>query len=245
MSPTPGSSDLERHKAAAGRAAVDLVASGMVLGLGTGSTARHALLHLARRLAEGSLERIRGVPTSRATEALARELGIELVELPAGGVDLAIDGMDEVDPGLNAIKGLGGALFREKVVAASARRFVLIGDATKRVGALGEKAPLPVEVAGFGWRRTRARLEELGLEPRIRIDGEDAVETDNGNLVLDCPLPSPLAPAAAADLALAIGGIPGVIAHGFFLGMADRAFVATDEGMLELSPAAANDVDAP
>lgn len=221
-------SGLEPLKREAARRAVDLVRSGTVVGLGTGSTARYAIAALGERLAEGALEDVRGVPTSLATERLALAAGIELVELPAEGVDLAIDGMDEVTPELDAIKGLGGALTREKIVAAAARRFVLIGDRSKRVARLGERAPLPVEVLPFGWRRTARRLGELGLEPALRGGEADPFATDNGNLVLDCGLPAGLEPRA---LATALTEVPGVLEHGLFLGLACRAYVADEDGV--------------
>lgn len=219
---------LEPLKREAARRAVELVRSGTVVGLGTGSTARYAVEALAERLADGSLRDVRGVPTSRATEALARDAGVPLVELPAEGVDLAIDGMDEVTPSLDAIKGLGGALTREKIVAAAARRFVLIGDDSKRVARLGERAPLPVEVLPFGRLRTAQTLRELGLAPCLRGGHAEPFVTDNGNQVLDCALPGNAEPAA---LAAALARVPGVVAHGFFLGMASLAFVAGEGGV--------------
>jgi len=218
----------DARKTAAARAALQEVRSGMLLGLGTGSTAHAFLLALAEALRDGTLRDVRGVATSRATERTARELGIPLADLPAVGVDLAIDGMDEVDEGLDAVKGLGGALLREKVVAESAARFVLIGDDGKAVGRLGERAPLPIEVLAFGVERTAARIEALGLDPRLRGGPTEPTLTDNGNPVLDAALPG------GQDLhalARALDAIPGVLGHGLFLGMADAAYLADADGV--------------
>ena len=225
------SADLERFKRDAALRAAGLVESGMVVGLGTGSTARYAIEAIGEHLATGSLKDIRGVPTSEESTRMGLEAGIPLVELEAGGVDLAIDGMDEVTPGLDAIKGLGAALTREKIVATSAARFVLIGDRTKRVARLGEIAPVPVEIIPFGWRRTEARLRGLGADPvRRERDGEPVV-TDNGGWVFDCRFDGGLEPAA---FAAACKAIPGVVEHGLFLGIAWRAFVAGEDGVDEI-----------
>ncbi len=203
----------------------------MVLGLGTGSTAYWFVAGLARRLEAGSLTRVRGVPTSTATAAQAREAGIELIDLPANGVDLAVDGMDELSPTLDAIKGLGGALLREKVVAASAARFVLIGDGSKLVERLGEKAPVPVEVVRFGLARTVDRLEALGAAAQLREAVQEPFVTDNGNLIVDIRLPGGFDP---EQLQAELDALPGVVEHGLFLGMADVAFVADESGVRHL-----------
>ena len=223
--------DVERWKARAAHAALDHVRSGMTVGLGTGSTALHMVRELGRRLATHELQGVRGVATSVATERLAREAKVPLVDLPADGVDVAIDGMDEVTTNLAAIKGLGGALTREKIVAAAARRFLLIGDRTKRVVFLGDRAPVPVEVIAFGWRRTAERLRELGADPVLRTEHGEPVVTDNGQLVVDCHVRGGF---DAAAFAAAVDVLPGVVAHGLFLGMAERAFLAGSEGVEEL-----------
>ena len=212
------------RKRAAAEAALAELRSGHRLGLGTGSTAAAFLEALAEALAGGRLADVAGVPTSRATEVRARELGIPLIDLPADGVDVAVDGMDEVDGALNAVKGLGGALLREKVVAEAATRFVLIGDDGKTVGRLGERAPLPVEVLAFGVARTEARLRALGLEPTLRGGATEPFLSDNGNPILDAVLPEG---ADLPALAAALDAIPGVMAHGLFLGMADVAYLAS------------------
>ncbi len=218
----------DARKAAAAQAALQEVRSGMLLGLGTGSTAHAFLLALASALRAGERTDVRGVPTSRATERTARELGVPLADLPAGGVDLAIDGMDEVDPRLDAVKGLGGALLREKVVAESAARFVLIGDDGKTVGRLGERAPVPVEVLAFGIERSAARIEALGLVPRLRGGAAEPRLTDNGNPVLDATVPDAR---DMRELARALDAIPGVLGHGLFLGMADAVYLASADGV--------------
>ena len=228
MAQTPGSDGQKRDAAAA---ALELVEDGMTLGLGTGSTAYWFVAGVAERLRSGALQRVRGVPTSEATARQAREAGIELVDLPAAGVDLAVDGMDELAPGLDAVKGLGGALLREKVVAASARAFVLIGDESKLVSRLGEKAPVPVEVVRFGLARTVRLLGALGGEAVVRERDGAPVVTDNGNLVVDLRFAGRFDP---AELAAELSALPGVVEHGLFLGMADLAFVAGQGGVRRL-----------
>lgn len=222
---------LEAMKRAAALRALDLVEDGMVLGLGTGSTARWLVEELGARLRAGALTGVSGVATSRATESRARALGIPVRELPDGGLDLAIDGMDELTPDLQVVKGLGGALTREKIVAAAARRFVLIGDDSKRVTRLGEKAPLPVEVVAFGARRTAHLLAELGCEPRLRLAGGEAYATDNGNVIYDLHFAAPFDPHAVARQ---LDATPGVVEHGLFLDMAERAFLAGEHGVAEV-----------
>jgi ribose 5-phosphate isomerase A len=224
--------DLERYKRQVGEAAAALIESGSVVGLGSGSTSRYAIEALGQALATGARRDVRGVPTSRRTEHLAQSLGIPLVELPAEGVDLAIDGADEIGPELDAIKGLGGALTREKVVAAAARRFVLVADGTKRVRRLGERAPVPVEVLRFGWHRTRARLAALGCEPRLRCRDAEPFVTDNGHVVFDCAVDPETFDAVA--FAAAVDALPGVVGHGLFLGLAHEALLADASGVLSL-----------
>ncbi len=222
---------IESFKQEAALRALDLVESGMVIGMGTGSTARYFVEGLGQRLAEGRLRDVTAVPTSDHTEAMARAAGIPIVDLPAAGVALAVDGMDEVTPSLDAIKGLGAALTREKIVAAAAEHFVLIGDDSKRVDYLGQKAPVPVEVVRFGWHRTAALLQALGSRPVLRGTESEPVVTDNGNLVLDCWFASAFDAAAVAER---MASMPGVVEHGLFLNMAARAFVAGRSGVAEL-----------
>ncbi len=220
-------------KRAAAEASLKYVKDGMVLGLGTGSTARYVLEGIARRIAGEALE-IKGVPTSLATAEAARLLHIPLTSLEEHPVlDLAIDGADEVDPRLDLIKGLGGALFREKIVAGASKRFIVVVDASKLVPRLGTKAPVPVEVHPFGWRSTQARIEALGARAALRMRGSEAFRTDNGNHIVDAafgPIRSP------ATIASALNEIPGVAAHGLFLRMTDLVLAASEKGVKTLRP---------
>lgn len=219
-------------KLAVARRACDLVEDGMRLGLGTGSTAALFVTALGERVAAG-LD-IVGVPTSEATRRQADALGIPLATLEEEPeLDLTIDGADEIDPALNLIKGAGGALLREKIVASASRRMVVIADGSKEVRTLG-RCPLPVEVVPFGLETTRRRiaalLHEMGLsgEPRLRrrTDGS-AFETDGGHLILDAVLGT--IPDASA-LALALSGLVGVVEHGLFIGLASAALIGTESG---------------
>lgn len=223
----------DERKRAAAEASLAYVKDGMVLGLGTGSTARHVLEGLARRIQDEGLL-VSGVPTSLATAEAAKLLGIPLTSLeehPA--LDLAIDGADEVDPRLDLIKGLGGALFREKIVAGAAKKFIVVVDDSKLVPRLGTRVPVPVEVHQFGWRTTQAQLTALGAEVALRTRGGVTFHTDNDNHILDAtfgPIRSP------AKLAASLDAIPGVVGHGLFLGMADAVLAASDRGVRTLRP---------
>lgn len=219
-------------KAAAAKAAVDEVESGMVLGLGTGSTAEYAVREIAARMAAGRLRDLAGVPTSAATAMLAESLGVRLVEPGAAPIDLAIDGADEIAPDLALTKGGGGALLREKVVAAAAVRFVVISDDSKLVPALGSSFDIPLEIARFGLAITTGALAELGAARLRGVAGTPFV-TDNGNYIVDLAVP-PLADPGACDAAL--HAVPGVLATGLFVGMAAVAYVAGSEGVRRLEP---------
>ncbi len=225
--------DLEALKKEAAVRAAALVTSGMRVGLGTGSTAKYAIEEIGRRVSAGELTGVVGVATSEASDVLARQVGITVEALDPRPLDLAIDGADEIDPGLNLIKGLGGALLREKLTEVQAKRFVVIADHTKRVGRLGEKAPLPIEIARFGFLSTIERLRGLGLGGRLRQPGAQPYVTDNGNYIFDAQLPDTTDP---ASLERRLKGTLGVIETGFFLGMAERAFVAGEDGVVELTP---------
>jgi len=225
--------DLERYKKEAALAALRHVLDGMVLGLGTGSTVRYAILALGERLQRGELKEIVGVPTSEATAELAREVGIPLAELGPEGVDLAIDGADEVAPGLLLTKGGGGALLGEKIVERAAKTFVVVADYTKKVQRLGERFPLPVEVVPFGYRRTLVELAALGGEPVLRTHEGKPVLSDHGHFLADLHL-GPIADPWA--LAARLAEIPGVVEHGLFLGMADLAYLAGPEGLEVMRP---------
>jgi ribose 5-phosphate isomerase A len=222
---------LEDFKRQAAEAALAQVTSGMRVGLGTGSTAIYFTRALAAALADGSLRDVVGVPTSEATAAAARALGIPLVELPRDGVDVTVDGMDELDPHLDAIKGLGGALTREKVVAESSRVYVLVSDASKRVTRLGERAPVPVEVLRFGAERTAERIRALSPRANWRLVGGERFVTDNGQWVLDAELPPGQ---GAAAFARELDRLAGVLAHGLFLHLTSFAFIADAQGVSAL-----------
>jgi ribose 5-phosphate isomerase A len=213
---------------AAAAAAVELVEPGMTIGLGSG----RAVWKVVELLA-ASGQHVRTAVASSRTEQLAREAGFELVELDGTvELDLALDGADELDSELRLIKGGGGALLREKIVISAARRFVVVAEASKRVSRLGEHFRLPVEVARFGWRDTRRRLADLlpDAEQRLGDDGEPYL-TDEGHLILDCVLP---ADADLAWLGAAVKQIPGVVEHGLFIGMAERALLGRDDGSVEV-----------
>ncbi len=229
------SGDVEALKRAAGEAAAAQVESGMVVGLGTGSTARWVVEALGARVASGALS-IVGVPTSSQTAAQARQLGIPLATLEeAPALDLAIDGADEIQAGtLHLIKGAGGALLQEKLVEVAAARLIIVADTSKRVAHLGERFALPVEVVRFGWEGTRRRVEALGCAAlrRTRPDGTPFV-TDEGHYLLDCRFGVIEDP---ARLGAALKGVVGVVEHGLFLGMAAEAILAGPDGLEVLRP---------
>lgn len=218
--------DTESLKAAAAARALQLVQPGTVIGLGTGSTARHFIEGLGRLVGQGVS--VTGVPTSRAAADQARALGIPLTDRIDRALDLAVDGADEIDPHGNLIKGRGGALLREKLVAAAARRFVVIADETKLVPRLGQGA-LPVEISAFLWRQTAQRLDRVATRWQLRGGEDHPFVTDNGNLVIDLFFGGGIADAAA--LANALDRTLGVMAHGLFLGMAAACIVAAPSGL--------------
>ena len=225
----------DAFKQAAAESAIEAeVRSGMTLGLGTGSTAAFLLDGLGERLADGRLSGITGVPTSEATAARCRELQIPLADLADRPLlDVAIDGADEVGPALDLIKGLGGAHLREKVIACSAARFVVVCDDSKLVDRLGQHAPLPVEVISFALPLCRRLLERDGWSWKLRTGADGApFVTDEGNRILDCRRDDWSDP---AGLAAALSAMPGVVAHGFFLGIAVSAHVAGDGGVSVLT----------
>ena len=217
------SDDLKR---AAAERALQLVESGMLLGVGTGTTARHFIAGLARRAGEGL--RVRAVATSLASAALVREAGIPVLEEVDTAVDLTVDGADEIDPDLNLVKGHGGALFREKLVASAATRFVVIADESKLVDRLG-RSYVPVEVLPFLWKLTARRLAELGVEWELRGGQEAPYRTDNGNLILDLTFPDGVV--EPQRTAAEIKGLTGVLEHGLFLGLASSCVVAGAGGV--------------
>jgi len=214
------------HGEAMARRAAELVQDGSAVGLGTGHAASAFLVALADRVRRGL--QVRCVATSRATEAAARELGLPLVSLEeVGELDLDVDGADEIDPALDLVKGYGGALVRERIVAAASRRLVILAGTEKLVPTLGARGVLPVEVVPFGWAFCARRLGELGHPSRRRMEGGAPLVTDNGNHILDCAV-EPLADPAALERR--IRAIAGVVGTGLFLGMADAAFIEDARG---------------
>jgi len=224
-------------KRLAAERAVDFVQSGMILGLGSGTTSRHVVDVIGERLKAGLVQGLVGVPTSEQTAAQARGLGILLSTLAEHPVlDLVIDGADEVDPCLNLIKGLGGALLREKIVESAARRLVVVVDESKLVERLGTRGPLPVEVTQFAWEAHARWLESLGCRAELRREPDGApYVTDNGNYIVHCSFPAGIADPMA--LAGRLGERPGILEHGLFLGMATEVVVAGENGVRVLGRA--------
>lgn len=227
-------SDIDTQKRASGEAAAALVEDGMVVGLGTGSTAAWFVKALATRKLD-----ITCVSTSVATADLARGLGMKLAELgETREIDLTVDGADEIGPGLSLIKGGGAALLREKLVWEASKRCVVIADAAKRVPTLGQ-FPLPIEVVGFGHQTTALRVCDaltdcdIGVAPRLRIKDGQPVRTDGGNVIYDAACGRIEDPAA---LAAALKSVTGVVDHGLFLDLADLALVGTAGGVIRVEP---------
>lgn len=225
----------DQLKQQAAQAAVAQIQSGMVVGLGTGSTAAFAVSALGERIRQEGIQVI-GIPTSERTAAQAMSLGIPLgtlAEYPL--LDLAIDGADEIALGsLDLVKGAGGALLREKLVEVSAKRLIIVADESKKVEKLGSKFAIPVEVVRFGWQSTQQRVASLGCTPHLRLSASgDPYLTDEQHYILDCrfePIADPV------GLAAALKGIPGVVEHGLFIGMTSEAIIATAAGVERLVP---------
>ena len=220
----------DKLKRAAALESARYIEDGMELGLGTGSTIAYLLDHIGERRAAGDWESIRGVPTSEATARRARELGIPLCTLDeCPDLDLTIDGADEVDPGLNLIKGLGGALLREKIVASVSSRLIIVADETKLVERLGTKAPLPVEVVPFGANVQVRALNRLGADPVLRRASDGATYlSDGGNVIYDCHFSGGILD--GAELEAQLNNVPGVVENGLFIGRADTVIVASADG---------------
>jgi len=223
---TPSSQDAAKRAAAV--QAVTAIESGMVVGLGSGSTAAFAVEALAARVAQGL--RVTGIPTSEATATLARRLGVMLTSFAERTrVDITIDGADQVERGsLALIKGLGGALLREKIVANASDRMIVIVDETKLVDRLGGAIPLPVEIVAFGWQTVIARLAALGCTPTLRLEGGKPFVTDGGNLIADCAMAGIPDPAA---LEARLAAVTGVIESGLFIGLASEILVGRPTGV--------------
>lgn len=230
-----------RFKQQAGEQAASLVQSGMVIGLGTGSTAIFATRWVAARIHSGDLSGIVAIATSRASETAARCLGIPMLtdDIPRE-IDLTIDGADEVDPAMNLIKGGGGALLREKIVAQASRREIIVVDAGKLSPRLGTHRLLPVEVLEFGWRSQLRLLESLGATVTPRIGDGNLYRTDQGNIILDSrfgPIPDP------TGLAGKLEAHAGLVGHGLFIGLASDVIVAGEAGIRHLQRGVEQAVD--
>lgn len=222
---TPGQDPVKLMKQQVGKVAADRVQSGSIVGLGTGSTTAYAIQYLGDRLKSGELKDIKGVPTSFQASVLAKQHGIPLTTLDEiTGIDIAIDGADEVDPQKNLIKGGGAAHTREKIVDSLAREFIVVVDKSKLVDALGTTFPLPVEVLPMAVTPVMTALEALGGKPELRmgVKKDGPVITDQGNMVLDVAF---AAIADPADLEKTINNIPGVLENGLFVGVADVVLI--------------------
>ncbi len=220
----------EKMKQAAGEYAAGLIKQGTITGIGTGSTVYYFIQSLAKKVAEGLS--IQGVATSRKTEMMAKELGIPMIDLnDAPLLDIAIDGADEISPQLQLIKGAGGALLQEKMVAAAAKKFIIIADAGKPVTDLG-KLPLPVEVIPYGWLQTQKHIKITGCKKIIlRKKDEQPVITDHGHFILDCHYGKIDFP---GTLAQQLNNIPGVVENGLFIDMASAAIIGQPDGSVRI-----------
>ncbi len=221
------SSDLDSEKQRAALKAVEYVRDGMVVGLGTGSTSKHLIIALGERVRAGL--RIHAVPTSHDTAALARQSGIPLIEShDAWMIDVAIDGADQVDPALNLVKGGGGALLKEKIVASAAKRFIVMVDHTKLVPALGGSFPLPIEVVPFGWGSTARHIEQAsGGKAVLRERGGGVFQTEAGHVIVDLHMPKITDP---ATLEIELNQIPGIVETGLFIGRTSILIVGHAQG---------------
>lgn len=226
-----GKDTADALKRAAAERAAEWIRDGMTLGLGTGSTVRHLLDVIAEHRVAGEWRRVVGVPTSEDTATRCRALGIPLATLAERmRMDLTIDGADEVDPALRLIKGLGGALLREKIVAAVSDTLVIVADESKRVERLGTRSPLPVEVDRFGMAAQPEYLRSLGAEPVLRMDGDGRpLVTDGGNHVFDCRFPDGIDDPERLEVQL--NNRPGILENGLFLGLAQAVVIAGRDGV--------------
>ncbi|MCI0764951.1 ribose 5-phosphate isomerase A [Bacillus sp. TL12] len=217
-------------KRLAGEYAVDFIKDGMNIGLGTGSTVYWTIQKLGQLVSEGLT--IQAVPTSIETKNLAEQLSIPLISLSEiDSLDLTIDGADEINPDLQLIKGGGGALLREKIVAVSSQKLIIIADESKLVTDLG-LFPLPIEIVPFAWEQTSKRIQSLGCQTILRIQNNQPFITDNGNMILDCVFPNQITKPIKAHQQLKM--ITGVIETGLFINMVDTAIIATENGIKEL-----------
>jgi ribose 5-phosphate isomerase A len=228
--PLGGPVEQEEMKKQAAEKAVQYIEEGMVVGLGTGSTVEFAIKKIGELVGNGL--KIKGIPTSLKTKRLATELKIPLIDLEEHTeIDVTIDGADEVDSNLNLIKGGGGALTREKIIAYHSKKVIIIVDETKIVKGLGCDSFLPVEVTRFGWSATKKALEGLGCTAELRKIMDEAFITDNQNYIIDCDFGKIADP---ETLEKDINNIPGVLENGLFIGLADEVIVGSKQGMMTL-----------
>ena len=218
---------MSQEKQNAARTAVDQIEDGMMVGLGTGSTAAFAISYLGEKVRSGLT--ISAIPTSEASKKQAQSEGIPLIDFEtSSSIDICIDGADEIDSELNMIKGGGGALLREKIVASSAKRYLIIIDSSKQVETLGT-FPLPVEVIPFGWQVVSRKLKEMNASPELRKSGSQPFVTDEGNYILDCRFNSIL---EVEQLETELNRIPGIVENGLFVAMCDQMIVGKGDQVI-------------
>jgi ribose 5-phosphate isomerase A len=219
--------DKERFKQMAAEKAVEEIQSGAIVGLGTGSTVYYVLLALGKKVRDGL--NIIGIATSKQTETISAKQGIPLSTLAKHPViDLTIDGADEIDANLNLIKGGGGALVREKIIAHASKRLVIVADESKLVSVLGTTFALPVEVLQFGWEATQTAINYICGKSTLRCSGEKPFLSDNGNYILDCHVEAIRQP---DQIEMQLNNLPGVIENGLFVNRADKAIIGTASGV--------------
>ncbi|MBD3228625.1 MAG: ribose-5-phosphate isomerase RpiA [Candidatus Lokiarchaeota archaeon] len=217
-------------KKLAGEKAVEYIEEGMIVGLGTGSTVEHTIKKIGELVKNGL--KIKGIPTSLRTKKLASNLNIPLVDLnDFPEIDITIDGADEVDSYLNLIKGGGGALTREKIIAYHSKKEIIVVDENKVVKRLGQNMPIPVEVVKFGWKATKKSLEDLGCKVEFRTIMDEVYITDNQNYILDCEFPNIN---DSSKLDIEINSIPGVVENGLFIDLIDEVIVGSKQGIITL-----------
>ncbi|KAA0773744.1 ribose-5-phosphate isomerase RpiA [Bacillus sp. BB51/4] len=222
--------DMLNFKQLAGEYAANLVKDGMKVGLGTGSTVYWTIQKLGERVKEGLS--FQAVPTSKETEVLAKQLNISLISLnDVQSLDLTIDGADEIDANLQLIKGGGGALLREKIVATSSKELIIIADESKLVTHLGT-FPLPVEIIPFSWKQTERKIQSLGCQTTLRLKNNETFITDNNNMIIDCIFPHNIT--NPANLHTQLKMITGVVETGLFVNMTSKAIIGTKNGIKEL-----------
>ncbi len=217
-------------KRSAGEKALEWIEEGMIIGLGTGSTVKYTIEKLGELVKNGL--HIKGIPSSQQTKKLAQQHNIPLIDLTADTIiDITIDGADEVDSNLNLIKGGGGALLREKIIAFHSKKVIIVVDESKIVKGLGIGFPVPVEITSFGWQATKKAIEQIGCTSELRTIMDEKYLTDNANYLLDCDFDRIEDPEA---LDIALHAIPGVVEHGLFINLVDEVIVGSRQGTITL-----------